>query len=183
MNLTARSSSRLGTGTFGTDAPDEGGPLVLLPSLWDSGGLLRATDFRSFAAGRRSKDRANCGANVLAGKGVREQPFEFRLVPRRWRGRGTWRSLPSEPADPDASGPSAERTAGRAPVGSRGREGAGQPCGRAGARERAPFSAVWRGRTHARLGGWARFATVGGAVAPAVVAPAAALRQAPAGLA
>lgn len=79
---------------------------------------------------------------------MREQPFEFRLLPRRWRGRGTWGSLPSEPADPDASGPSAERTAGRAPVGSRGREGAGQPCGRAGARARPFFSSV--AGSHAR---------------------------------
>lgn len=58
--------------------------------------------------------------------------------------------------------------------------GSSQEAVREGARARAPFSAVWRGRTHARLGGWARFATVGGA---AEVAVPAALRQAPAGLA
>lgn len=56
-----------------------------------------------------------------------------------------------------------------------------QEAAREGARARAPFSAVWRGRTHARLGGWARFATVGGAVE--VAAAVATLRQAPAGLA
>lgn len=56
-----------------------------------------------------------------------------------------------------------------------------EPGSRAGGRARAPFSAVWRGRTHARLGGWARFATVGEAAA--VAAAGAALRQAPAGLA
>ena len=72
----------------------------------------------------------------------------------------------------------AGRAAGRGQDGSGDREGPGKPRGRA--RARAPFSAVWRGRTHARLGGWARFATVGGAAA---VAAAAALRQAPAGLA
>lgn len=59
-------------------------------------------------------------------------------------------------------------------------QGRTREAAREGARARAPFSAVWRGRTHARLGGWARFATVGGAAA---VAAAAALRQAPAGLA
>lgn len=181
MKRTTRSSFRLGTGTFGTDAPDEGeNPSSLPPSFWDSGGLLRATDFRSFAAGRRSKDRANCGANVLAGKGVREQPFEFRLLPRRWRSRGTWGSLPSEPPTPPGQVPRGRRE--ERPSGA----GDGKaPGSRAGgrARARAPFSAVWRGRTHARLGGWARFATVGGAAAAAVAAPAAALRQAPAGLA
>lgn len=58
--------------------------------------------------------------------------------------------------------------------------GSSQEAVREGARARAPFSAVWRGRTHARLGGWARFATVGGAVEAAEPV---ALRQAPAGLA
>lgn len=73
----------------------------------------------------------------------------------------------------------ARRAAGKGQDGSKEREGARKPRRRA--RARAPFSAVWRGRTHARLGGWARFATVGEAVE--VAAAAATLRQAPAGLA
>lgn len=72
---------------------------------------------------------------------------------------------------------SAGRAAGKGPDGRReGGEGVGQPRGRA--RARAPFSAAWRGRTLARLGGWARFATAAG-----VAAAAATLRQARAGLA
>lgn len=68
----------------------------------------------------------------------------------------------------------AGRAAGKRQDGCKEREGARKLRRRA--RERAPFSAVWRGRTLARLGGWARFATVGGVVE--VAAAVAALRQA-----
>lgn len=107
---------------------------------------------------------------------MREQPFEFRLLSRRWWGRGTRKPCPLSQQVRrlgakcrEGGGKTARRDQGT---------GSSQEAVREGARARAPFSAVWRGRTHARLGGWARFATVGGAAAVAVPA---ALRQAPAG--
>lgn len=94
-------------------------------------------------------------------------------------GNGDVRNTTSKANGSQLSEQTAGRAAGKGQDGSREREGARKPRGRA--RARAPFSAVWRGRTHARLGGWARFATVGGAVE--VAAAVATLRQAPAGLA
>lgn len=39
-----------------TETPKTRGDFSFPPSLWGSGGPIQATDFRSFAAGRRSKD-------------------------------------------------------------------------------------------------------------------------------
>lgn len=100
------------------------------------------------------------------------------LSRQQW-GKGTYEILLLIANVSHLSVQTAGRAAGKGQDGRRERERARKLRGRA--RTRAPFSAVWRGRTHARLGGWARFATVGGAVE--VAAAAATLRQAPAGLA
>lgn len=110
---------------------------------------------------------------------MREHPFEFRLsFFKAVVGKGDVRNTaleslripPLRANCPEGGGKRARREQG---------EGRSQEAARA--RARAPFSAVWRGRTHARLGGWARFATVGEAVE--VAAAVATLRQALAGLA
>lgn len=113
---------------------------------------------------------------------MREHPFECRLsFFKAVVGKGgKYEILPSKAKGAHLSVQIARRAAGKGRDGSGDREGARKPRGRA--RARAPFSAVWRGRTHARLGGWARFATVGEAVEVAAAAVAT-LRQAPAGLA
>ena len=111
---------------------------------------------------------------------MRGHPFEFRSsFFEAAVGKGRTKYCSRKLTDLHLSVQTAGRAAGKGQDGSRERERARKLRGRA--RTRAPFSAVWRGRTHARLGGWARFATVGGAVE--VAAAVATLRQAPAGLA
>lgn len=111
---------------------------------------------------------------------MRGHPSEFRLsFFEAVVGKGDVRNIALEGQGSHLSVQTAGRAAGKGQDGSGEREGSRKPRGRA--RARAPFSAVWRGRTHARLGGWARFATVGGVVE--VAAAVATLRQAPDGLA